>query len=116
MNIKRSISEIAAWIAFAVLLIVGLPLFVRMPPWLDITLYDISARNVLHGGVHYRDIYDNNLPGIVWLHMLIRSTLGYSSEAIRLVDEAIVGVVITLLTHWLALLGLSRAARTWTAL
>ena len=31
------------------------PLFVCMPQWVDATHYDICARNLLQGGVHYRD-------------------------------------------------------------
>jgi hypothetical protein len=115
MAIHRHIQEIIAWLALAALLVVGLPLFVCMPLWLDVTAYDLAARNVLRGGVHYRDIWDNNLPGIVWLHMLIRWILGYSSEAIRLVDVAIMAGNVWLLVSWLKPLGLTRAARVGTA-
>jgi hypothetical protein len=115
MSISRRTAEIAGWIVLATLLVVGLPLHVCMPPWLDVTLYDLAARNVLRGGVHYRDIYDNNLPGMVWLHMAIRLLFGYRSEVIRLADVAIVGTSIYLLTRWLAFLGISPWVRVWTA-
>jgi hypothetical protein len=107
--------EIIAWTALAVLLIAGLPLFFCMAPWLDVTLYDIAARTVLRGGVPYRDIFDTNLPGPLWVHMLVRSTLGYRSEVLRIVDAGIVGVSIILLVNWLRPLGLSRAARVGLA-
>jgi hypothetical protein len=116
MSISRRAVEIAGWLALAALLVVGLPLHVCMPPWLDVTLYDLAARTVLRGGVHYRDIYDNNLPGIVWIHMAIRSLFGYRSEVIRLADVAIVGTSIYLLTCWLTFMGASRLVRVWAAL
>lgn len=39
-------------------------------------MYDVAARNILRGGVHYRDVFDTNLPGIVWLMAAIRSAKG----------------------------------------
>jgi hypothetical protein len=115
MSIPRRGAEIAGWIVLTALLMAGLPLHVCMPPWLDVTLYDMAARTVLRGGVHYRDIYDNNLPGIVWIHMAICAMFGYRSEVIRLTDAMIVGASIYLLTRWLAFLGASRLVCVWAA-
>jgi hypothetical protein len=115
MSIKHCRTEIAGWIILAVLLVIALPLHICMPPWLDITLYDLAARNVLRGGVHYRDIYENNLPGIVWMHVLIRWLFGYGSEVLRAVDVAIVGGIIFLLCRWVGRMGVSRAGQVWTA-
>lgn len=103
--------ELLAWTALAVLLLAGLPLFLCMAPWLDVTLYDIAARTVLRGGVPYRDVFDTNLPGPLWIHLLVRATLGYRSEVLRLVDAGLVGASIMLLANWLRPLGLSRVAR-----
>jgi hypothetical protein len=89
-------------------------LFLRMPVFNDVVLYDMAARNVLHGGVHYRDIFDTNLPGMVWMHILVRSLLGWRSEAIRLADGVIIGVIIWLVTDWLRIQGLGRSVRVWT--
>jgi hypothetical protein len=86
-----------------------------MPLWTDVTLYDICAGNVLDGGVHYRDVFDNNFPGIVWLHVLIRSLLGWSSQAIRLADLLFLTGNILLLTSWLKMVGRGRSVRAWTA-
>jgi hypothetical protein len=86
-----------------------------MPPWLDVTLYDLAARNVLRGGVAYRDIFDTNLPGPLWLHMLVRAAFGYRSEVIRLLDVCLVGAAIFLLVEWQRPLGLSRTARVGLA-
>jgi hypothetical protein len=85
-----------------------------MPLWADVTLYDLAARNVLRGGVAYRDVFDTNLPGMVWLHVAARSLVGWSPGALRLVDLAIVTGIFLLLARWLRLLGLSRPVRVWT--
>jgi hypothetical protein len=103
------------WCALALLLLVAVPLHVSMPLFSDVIQYDISARVVLKGGVHYRDVFDTNLPGMVWVHMAIRSLLGWSSEAFRLADLAVVSAIIVLLVGWLRLPGRSGATQVWTA-
>ena len=60
----------------AVALAVGVPLFLRSPPWCDITLYQMAARNLLQGGVHYRDLFDTNLPGFVWAMTALYAVFG----------------------------------------
>src|SRR6516225_78554 len=110
----RSWSTRLAWVVLAALVLFNLPLFLCMPLWTDVTLYDICAGNVLDGGVHYRDVFDNNFPGIVWLHVLIRSLLGWSHEAIRLVDLLFLTGSLLLLANWLKLVGRSRAVQVWT--
>jgi hypothetical protein len=102
----------AGWVALAALLAAGGPLFVCMPLWADATLYDVCARNVLAGGVHYRDVFDTNLPGMLWLHLLVRGLLGWSSEALRVADLAVFAGVVWLLTRWLPPGG---PARVWAA-
>ena len=87
----RLISEIAAWLFLAAILAIGVPLFICMPLWVDTTMHDLSARNLLRGGMHYRDIFETNLPGMVWISALIRPLIGWSSEAIRAVDLVVVG-------------------------
>jgi hypothetical protein len=82
------------WVCLAALVTLGLPLTVCMPLWCDVALYDMAARNVLQGGVHYRDIFDTNMPGVVWIHCLVRSTLGWSSEVLRLFDAAVLTAII----------------------
>jgi len=67
----------------------------------DTCLYDLIARRVMAGDVHYRDLLDVNLPGIVWLHMLFRSIVGWSSEALRAVDFAIIASSVFLLSRCL---------------
>ncbi len=93
--------------------IAGGPLFLRMPPWCDLTLYDVAARNLLAGGVHYRDVFDTNMPGFVWMLALVRWAFGWSVEAVRAVDLAIVGGIVLALDRLAAAGGASRAVRAW---
>jgi hypothetical protein len=110
----RRRSELLPWLALLLLLPLGLPLFLCMPLWADATLYDLAARNLLQGGIAYRDIFDTNLPGMVWLHAGIRALFGWRSEGLRAVDLLIVCGIAGLLVAWLGRLGLSRPARAWT--
>jgi len=93
--------------------IAGVPLFLRMPPWCDLTLYDVAARNILSGGVHYRDVFDTNMPGFVWLLALVRWLFGWSVEAVRAVDLAIVAGIVLVLDRLVAASGASWASRAW---
>src|SRR5580704_13900981 len=83
---RRHWLTIAGWLVAVVFLIVGIPLFLRMPLWCDATLHEISARNMLSGGVHYRDVFDTNPPAFGWMLCAVRVTLGPTSEALRFVD------------------------------
>ena len=98
---KQSIGPI--WIAaliFFFLLILNIPLFIRMPLATDVVFYDLQAQMVLNGGTLYQDMFEANLPGIVWLHMLVRSSIGMSSDAIRVVDSMIFSGTVLLLMQW----------------
>ncbi|MCA9008191.1 MAG: hypothetical protein KDB01_00520 [Planctomycetaceae bacterium] len=83
--------------ALMLLLLISLPIVVCMPITSDTVLYDLQARNVLGGGVMYRDILEPNLPGAVWIHLLIRSIVGWSSELMRCFDLLIVSAACLLL-------------------
>ncbi len=107
---------LAAGLALALVLAALVPPFLRMPLCNDATLYDICARNVLAwGGTHYRECFDTNPPGMPWLHMAVRAPLGWSFEALRVADLAVVAGVVLLLTGWLRALGLSATARVAAA-
>ena len=106
---------IAAALALATVLIAGVPPFLRLSPWTDATQYDMAARTLQQGGALYRDIFDTNWPGMAWLHLAIRSALGWRYEALRGVDLVIVGSVAWMLAGWLRRLGLSTAGAIWTA-
>ncbi len=96
-----------------VALLAGLPLFLRMPLWCDLTLYDVAARNIMRGGIHYRDVFDTNLPGFVWLLAGIRSVLGFSAFALRCVDLAIVTSIVLLIDRVAKRGGATPVTRWW---
>ncbi len=94
-------------------LVLGVPVFLRLPLWCDITLYDVAARTILAGGVHYRDVFDTNTPGYVWCLALLRVTLGTSTIAVRAVDLAVFAGIVFLLDRLAKMGGGSRTARAW---
>ncbi len=98
-----------------VVVIVGLPLFLRMPLWCDLTLYDIAAWNLLHGGIHYRDVFDTNLPGFIWVLTAIRWVCGFDPFWLRCVDLAIV-IGVVLLVDWVAKRGGATPVMRWWAI
>ena len=71
-----------------------LPLFVRMPLWVDATFYDVAARNILCGGTHYRDVFDTNLPGMIWMQAAVRGLFGFSSEVLRIADLVVLALTL----------------------
>ncbi len=94
---------------------VGVPLFLRSPLWCDITLYDLAAKNILSGGVHYRDLFDTNTPGFVWLLSGLRAVVGWSSESLLAVDLLIIlGTTLTL-CRLVKLAGGTVVNRLWVA-
>ena len=97
----------------AAALLIGVPLFLRSPPWCDLTLYQLAARNLLHGGVHYRDLFDTNLPGFVWVMTLIYAVFGASTVAVRAIDLAIVFSVVWLIDRLAKRGGATLAGRWW---
>lgn len=100
------------WAALLLFLTITVPLFVCMPLTSDTALYDLQARSLLKGGVAYRDVIEPNLPGVLWLHRLIRPVIGWSSEAIRMFDLLIFGLSILLLTR-ICRRGAAADSRTW---
>jgi len=113
VNILRS-PILAAVALLAVLLLAG-PLVVRTPVWVDVTYHDVSAWNVLHGGTHYRDVFETNLPGMVWVHAVLRPLIGWSQEAIRVADLIVLAAVTFLLSRFARELGATLSQRLWLA-
>ena len=74
----------------ALLLMLQLPVFLQMPLTPDAVLYDLQARCLMQGGVLYRDIVEPNLPGVVWIHAIVRSLFGESDQVLRVFDIVIV--------------------------
>lgn len=94
-------------------LAVGVPLFLRMPPWVDVTHYDVIARTLLRGGVLYRDVFDTNLPGMPWALAAVRAALGWSYEALRAVDLVVMAGAVALLTRFVRRCGAPPHAGAW---
>lgn len=103
------------WVVAAFLLLAGVPLFLCMPPWNDVTLHDLAVRAMLRGGVHYRDVFDTNLPGIDWAMAAVRLVFGWSYEALRAVDLVVIGVEVWLLAGWVRRAGAAGYTVAWLA-
>jgi len=73
-----------------------------MPVTNDVSYYDIQARTVLKGGVLYRDMVEPNFPGVVWIHMCVRSLFGWSTEALRSFDLLLFSFIVILLTRFIS--------------
>ena len=75
---------------FLTLLVSQVPIFLQLTLTPDAVLYDVQARCLLEGGVLYRDVLEPNLPGIVWVHAVVRSVAGWSAEVLRSFDLCVV--------------------------
>ncbi len=98
----------------AALLVVHVPAFLCLALDADASEWDLCARTVRDGGVFYRDALENNLPGMLWLHLLLRPLVGWGSVAFRAVDLGIMTAVVVLLVRWLPA-GASGVSRLGTA-
>lgn len=106
----------SAKLALAVLVLlwaVQTPLFLAMPITNDATVYDVQARHALAGGVLYRDLFETNLPGAVWIHMLVRSVAGWSGEALRGFDLLMFAAALTLFAGHLRRVGAGARMTIW---
>ena len=74
----------------ALWLMLQVPVFLQMPLTPDAVLYDLQAHCLVQGGVLYRDIVEPNLPGVVWIHAVVRSLFGESDQVLRVFDLVIV--------------------------
>ena len=99
-----------AWLGLAV------PVFLRMPLTNDAELFDLHARMLSSGKVLYQDILEPNLPGVIWIHSIVRAAAGQSSEAMRCFDLLVFSGLMALSYHWLRRSGISRAGGTATVL
>jgi hypothetical protein len=108
-------SAAGGWIATALALLAGVPLFLCMPPWNDVTLHDMAVRTMLRGGIHYRDVFDTNLPGIDWAMASVRLLLGWSYEALRAVDLLVIAVEVAFLLVWVRRAGGADYSVAWLA-
>ena len=75
---------------FLTLLVSQVPILLQLTLTPDAVLYDVQARCLLEGGVLYRDVLEPNLPGVVWIHAIVRIVAGWSPEALRVFDLIVV--------------------------
>ncbi|MBA4062286.1 MAG: hypothetical protein C0501_01005 [Isosphaera sp.] len=108
-------SAAVGWAAAALALFAGAPLFLCMPPWNDVTLHDAAVRAILRGGVHYRDVFDTNPPGVDWAMAAVRAAFGWRYEVLRAVDLVVVAAAAGLLAGWVRRAGGTAAAAAWLA-
>src|SRR5205807_8551819 len=113
LTADRRGSALLAWAVLLLALALGLPLFLCMPLWFDVLHYDLCARQLLRGGVLYRDAFDNNLPGIIWIQAAVRAVLGWRPEALRLADLGFMALGVLLLMHWVPARGAWAPACVW---
>lgn len=104
----------SAWTALVLALVIAGPIFVCLPLTNDTEYYDLQTRNILNGGVLYRDMLEPNLAGVVWVHLVIRTLGGFHSEVMRLADLTLWGVALTLLYRWLRSAGTRAGVAAWT--
>jgi hypothetical protein len=97
----ESVIRWVACTAVAAVLVIHVPAFLCLGLDSDVSMWDLCARNVLQGGVAYRDAVENNFPGMLWLHLGIRSLAGWCAAAIRLADLAVLAGIVVLLLRWL---------------
>lgn len=107
--------QVAGVVVAVVALLIGVPVFLQTPPWCDLTLYQLAARNLLTGGVLYRDIFDTNLPGFVWALTAVQAVFGESVIAVRAIDLAVVGGIAAVLARHVGDAGGTPATRAWFA-
>jgi hypothetical protein len=86
---------------FSLLLVVHLPIFLCLPPDNDVVVYDVCVREVFAQRAFYRDVFENNFPGMLWVQSAIRKLWGWKVESLRLADLAFVAVSLLLLSRWL---------------
>jgi hypothetical protein len=108
-------SAVLGWLVASAFLIVGVPLFLRMPLWCDATLHAVAARAIATGGVHYRDVFETNPPGFAWALCAVHAVLGAGSDALRVADLAVVVLVTSGLLWWVRSAGGRCADAAWTA-
>ncbi len=98
---ESRVGEYCLWLLLVGVLVVNLPAFLCMGLDPDATQWDSNARTVMEGGAIYRDVFENNLPGMLVPLVLTRSLLGWSSVVLRLVDCLLVLGMSWQLVRWL---------------
>jgi hypothetical protein len=111
---RKRAAAIIASLAIGALVVAMAPLYVCMPPWVDTTFFDIIAKSVLAHEPVYRVYLLHGPPGMLLLQSAIRSLIGWSSEALRLLDLGFVAGIIICLARTVPQRRLP-AVKLWTA-
>lgn len=100
---ERSNSDSAGLAKFvlAAILIIAIPVFIRTPLTTDTIYYDLQARHLVEGGQLYEDMFEPNLPGVIWLHVAVRSIAGDSWEALRVFDLLMFSAAVFIAVRWI---------------
>jgi len=98
---NAALRAFAGMVCLLAILLVSLPILLRCPLWADAITFDCYAQIMQQGGSFYTDAYEVNLPGMAWLHLLVRSLFGWSDLALRSVDFAIIMIISVLATRWI---------------
>ena len=110
-TIKNFFSRIvfaAPLLALAVWLV---PFFLSMPLSTDTVAHDAQARAMENGDLIYRDVDHNGMPGILYLHLLVRKVTGPSSEGMRAFDLVVLTACLWLISLWMKRAGNRRSTR-----
>ena len=99
----------------AAILVVAIPLFIRTPLTTDAIYYDLQARHLVEGGKLYEDMFEPNLPGVVWLHVAVRSIAGDSWEALRVFDLLMFSAAVIIAVGWIVPKETPRPSRYYLA-
>lgn len=97
--------------ALLAVLVANVPPFLCMGLDCDTIAFDLYLRGMQEGKILYRDMTENNLPGVMWIHGITRELFGWSSVAIRAVDLVLIGSGLVLLAFWQR--GIRLSSRLW---
>ena len=114
-RLKDRAASVFPWAMLLLVLVVGLPLFLSLPLWTDVVHYDICARRLFRGGAMYRDVIDNNLPGMIWAQTVIGALFGWRVQTLRIMDLGILTLAVVLLLKWIPERKRNASVRIWVA-
>jgi hypothetical protein len=97
---SSSRQSLLPWLTLAVLFLITVPLFLRMPPTVDVAFYGVCAETLRHGGILDRDVLMLQPPGMAWIVAGIHALIGQSVIGLRVVDLLILANIVALLVRW----------------
>lgn len=113
---ERHTSTRNACLLLLCFLLLAVPLFVRMPPNVDVAFRQLRARVILRHAILEREITVFAPPGAVWIYTALMRFFGESVVVLRMFDLIVAGTVAALLVRWQGLAGLSAGGQAWLAL